>query len=151
MPKSGSLTVCVAVLVLVMGLSVVYGGLNQPPVADANGPYSGEVGELITLDGSGSWDPDGDHTIISWEWDLDNDGTHDDASGQTVQHAWSSPGLYVVSLVVTDEAGVTDISETTVTISRASPPTIPLMPEVLLPLAIVGGAAATYLKKKSVP
>ena len=34
---------------------------NNPPVADAGGPYTGEAGStLIQFDGSGSSDPDGD-------------------------------------------------------------------------------------------
>jgi hypothetical protein len=45
---------------------------NQPPVAKANGPYSGTVGSPITFDASGSYDPDG--SIVSYEWDWNNDG-----------------------------------------------------------------------------
>ncbi len=34
-------------------------GINNPPVADPNGPYTGIEGQPITLNGSGSYDPDG--------------------------------------------------------------------------------------------
>ena len=39
------------------------GAANLPPVADANGPYSGTVGVSVSFDGTGSSDPDG--TIAS--------------------------------------------------------------------------------------
>jgi PKD repeat protein len=48
-------------------------------VADANGPYECDEGDSITLDGSGSYSNDG--TIVSYHWDLDNDGNFDDATG----------------------------------------------------------------------
>jgi hypothetical protein len=41
---------------------------NDPPVADPNGPYTANAGEVITFDGSGSSDPDG--TIVSYDWDF---------------------------------------------------------------------------------
>lgn len=143
--KLRSNTILVALFALALGGSIVYA---VPPVADADGPYSGEVGETITLDGSASWDPDGDPTITMWEWDIDNDGQHDDAIGETVGWSWGSPGIYVVSLRVTDETGATDVDETTVTISRASLPSVPLMAQAALPTAIVCGAAVTYWKRK---
>ena len=51
---------------------------NRPPVADPGRDYSlGEMyyvleGETVELDGSDSYDPDGDE-IISYDWDLDDD------------------------------------------------------------------------------
>jgi branched-chain amino acid transport system substrate-binding protein len=74
------------------------------PIADANDPYIGWVGVAVTLDGSGSWDPNeppfGDDQVISWHWDLDNDGEFDDASGETVEHTWDEPGIYPIALMV---------------------------------------------------
>jgi len=46
---------------------------NQEPVADAGGPYEVTEGESTQLDASASNDPDGD--LVSYEWDLDTDGT----------------------------------------------------------------------------
>ena len=48
---------------------------SLPPVADAGGPYSGTPDGTITLDASGSNDPDGES--LSYRWDLNNDGTWD--------------------------------------------------------------------------
>jgi hypothetical protein len=45
---------------------------NEPPEADAGGPYSGSPQQSISLSGSGSWDPDGWITNYSWNF---GDGT----------------------------------------------------------------------------
>jgi len=82
---------------------------NALPVADANGPYSGDVGENITFDGSGSYDPDG--TIVSWHWDFGDTTT---GSGETTTHAYSSTGNYTVTLTVTDNDGGTGIDTASV-------------------------------------
>ena len=39
---------------------------NQPPVADAGGPYSGSVGTAVAADGGRSSDRDG--TVTAWRW-----------------------------------------------------------------------------------
>ena len=81
------------------------------PVADPNGPYEGSAGSTVQLDGSNSYDPESrmfpsDHpwyeTIATYEWDLDNDGEFDDATGAKPTHTWNSEGLYTIGLKVTD-------------------------------------------------
>ena len=52
--------------------------INEPPVAEAGGPYNGNEGSPVLFDVSGSYDPDG--SIISYEWDFQNDGTWDDTT-----------------------------------------------------------------------
>jgi putative hemolysin len=63
--------------------------VNRPPVADANGPYTGNEGANITFNGSGSSDPDGD--ALQYRWDFDNDGTFDIGrrSSPTATHKWT--------------------------------------------------------------
>ena len=61
--------------------SITVNEVNRPPVADAGGPYTGVEGSAISLDASGSFDPDLDAVI--YEWDLDNNGQYDDATGVT--------------------------------------------------------------------
>jgi hypothetical protein len=41
---------------------------NQPPVADAGGPYTTTVGALLSADGTGSADPDGSVLDYLWQW-----------------------------------------------------------------------------------
>jgi PKD repeat protein len=94
---------------------------NNPPNADANGPYTGTVGQSITLDGSGSSDPDAGDSIVSYEWDLDNDGQYDDATGVNPSHTWNSPTTTTIRLKVTDSHGASDTDNTTVTINEQPP------------------------------
>ena len=86
------------------------------PVADAGGPYSGTVGQAITLDGSGSTPGDGTNT---YEWDIDGDGIYGESgeTGQTVQYTWAAAGTYTVYLRVTDSDGDQSSDAATVTIS----------------------------------
>lgn len=54
-------------------------------------------------------------SIVSWEWDLDNDGQYDDATGQSVTHNFGNDGGYIVGLRVTSNHGcVATTSETVV-------------------------------------
>lgn len=60
-------------------------GYSTPPVADPGGPYQLADGDPLTLDGSGSSDPDSacNDAIVTYAWDLDGDGEFDDAQGAT--------------------------------------------------------------------
>ncbi|MBW2257244.1 MAG: S8 family serine peptidase [Deltaproteobacteria bacterium] len=84
---------------------------NQLPVADAGGPYSALVGEIIPFDASGSTDADG--TIVSYEWNF-LDGTT--GTGETVDHAYGSVGFWIAVLTITDNDGGTDSTYTTITV-----------------------------------
>jgi PKD repeat protein len=92
---------------------------NIPPVADAGPDQTGLAGEftltIIFFNGSYSYDPDG--TIVNYDWDF-GDGNY--SSGITVLHIYSIPGIYIVTLTVTDNQGANDTDTAIVTISKAS-------------------------------
>ena len=92
-----------------------------PPLADASGPYTGTEGSPITLSGSGTYDPEG--RAISYEWDLDNDGVYDDATGVTPAYTWNDDYADYISLRVTDGVGAISTATTTVTVANV-PPTV---------------------------
>ena len=71
---------------------------NNPPVADAGGPYAAGPGQAIQFDGSGSSDPDGDN--LTYAWDFGDGGT---ATGPTPTHAYALTNNYLVTLTVTDD------------------------------------------------
>lgn len=77
----------------------------QPPIADFTWtPKIPVAEEPVQFDGSGSIDLDGE--IVAWEWDLTGDGAVD-ATGPVVEYIFPAPGIYWVSLVVTDNDGYT--------------------------------------------
>lgn len=98
------------------------GWLNELPIADAGGPYSGNPGNETTFDGSNSNDPDG--TIISFRWDFENDGTYDTGWLETAitTRSYSTTGTFTVKLQVKDNNETTDTDTGTVTISGNIPP-----------------------------
>jgi PKD repeat protein len=88
---------------------------NLPPVAVALASLSEGVAPVtVTLDGSGSSDPDG--RIISHAWSL-GDGTT--ATGPVVSKTYSVAGTYTAVLTVTDDRGATATRATTIVVSPA--------------------------------
>lgn len=75
---------------------------NQPPSADAGGPYSTDVGATVQFDGSGSSDREGE--VVSWFWDF-GDGTN--GRGEKPTHVYTDGGEHVVELYVKDDHGAT--------------------------------------------
>lgn len=79
---------------------------NYKPIADANGPYEGSVGYPITLDGTGSYDPDGDDSALAFQWFVPGRPPEEGAlEGPNPQVVFNEPGSYIVSLLVKDEGG----------------------------------------------
>ncbi|RJQ30859.1 MAG: PKD domain-containing protein [Actinobacteria bacterium] len=93
---------------------------NNAPTAEAGGPYSGNEGQAITLDGSASSDSDTGDSIVSYEWDINGDGTTD-YTGANPSVTFDDNGDYTVSLKVTDTQGATDTDTATVTVANVSP------------------------------
>ena len=94
---------------------------NVPPVANAGPNVETPEGTDITLDGSGSFDPD--ETSLSYRWDLDGDGACDDSSG-TDKPAFTSvgnDGTTIVKVCVTDETGMTAEDTANVTVTNVAP------------------------------
>ncbi len=104
---------------------------NLPPIANAGGPYAINEGSSLVLDASGSTDPDGNATIASFLWDLDNDGQFDDATGvnPTISPAQLTalglptrgPRSFPIALRVSDDGGLSAVDTTTVNVLIVSP------------------------------
>ena len=113
-------------IVFVLSESVI----NQPPTCDANGPYTAEcAGETtsVSLDGTGSSNPDGDPISYDWTTDCPGGSFDDDTSSTPTLSVDSSNGCNVtcnVSLTVTDVSGLAEMCETSVTIQDTVAPDI---------------------------
>ena len=111
---------------------VVVGGLVSFDAGDDGG---------ISLWGSGRHNKVGstdDGTIVSYEWDLDNDGAFDDATGPVASRVFNALGSYDVRLKVTDDENLTDIAVVTIQVTT-TPPTAhlviaPTSPSSLVPI-----------------
>jgi PKD repeat protein len=91
---------------------------NYLPVADAGGPYQAIAGQPLTLDGTGSYDPDGDDDALTFKWFLPILDFAEPIEvplpleGPNPQVIFDAPGVYIITLAVEDEQG--DISYSTI-------------------------------------
>ncbi len=117
---SGSLNSWSLSVATIAGCAVTPG--NTPPIADAGGPYAIQHGSPLTLDGTGSSDPDSNP--ITWSWDVNGDGTFGDATGATPTLSAAQlaalgvgPGVHQVRVRVSDGVAGTVSPTTTLTVT----------------------------------
>jgi len=89
---------------------------NHAPVADAGSDLNATVGDTVVLDGSGSYDPDGDG--ISYAWTQESGGSVELIHADTVEPSFTptGSGVYTFRLEVSD-AHVQAYDTVTVTVS----------------------------------
>ena len=100
------------------------GGIVQPgdiPIGVTGGPYVGDEGVPVPLDGSASLDPDG--TVQTWSWDCDSDGTYEVASSSSPFATCTYPdnGVYPLSMLVGDDEGNLNLVATNVVVNNVDP------------------------------
>jgi PKD repeat protein len=91
-------------------------GTSSPdrPVANAGGPYFTNVGQAITLNGTGSTAPSGQALTYSWNF---GDGTT--GTGASPTHTYTISGDFTVALTVTDTGGATNMTTVAVQVFSA--------------------------------
>jgi PKD repeat protein len=99
---------------------------NLAPVADAGGPYAGQVGSPITLSGSATDPSPVDQTTLLYHWEFGDGAT---GNGPLVSHTYQQAGSYPVTLTVTDKDGGVGRATATVEISAVNQP----------PVAVISG------------
>ncbi len=97
-------------------------GDNQPPHAHHGGPYEGIINQNIQFDASESTDPEDNITTYHWDY---GDGTN--GTAEITTHKYTTAGTYNVTLIITDNAGLTDTNTTNATITQPKKPDTPII------------------------
>ncbi len=96
--------------------------VNDVPIADAGGPYSGTINQEISFDASSSVDPDNqdgnplNDPLLDYFWDFGDNLT---GTGVITTHSYTSTGEFTVSLTV-DDGSENNTSFTLVTVNDVS-------------------------------
>ena len=96
---------------------------NSPPVARLVGdPPTLKVAanELLLLDGSGSFDPEGSPLAFRWQVTPESGWAGQDAGAGRRQFRFFSPGIFTVSMTVTDASGATAVQDREVVVYNAA-------------------------------
>ncbi len=84
---------------------------NRAPHASFSvSPNAGFLQDIFTFNASSSSDPEDNNANLLCRWDFDGDGSWDTEFSQTksIQHQYSEPGLYNITLEVKDSEGLTN-------------------------------------------
>jgi len=92
--------------------------LNDPPTVAAGGPYVVGEGSSIALAATGT-DPEGGP--LTYAWDLDNNGSFETAGQSATFAALDGPAAPKVAVRVTDDGGLVDTKQATVTLLNVAP------------------------------
>ncbi|UCE39177.1 MAG: PKD domain-containing protein, partial [Thermoplasmata archaeon] len=90
---------------------------NIPPTADAGSDISVIEDTTISFSGAG-YDTASDISSLTYSWDF---GDGSSVSGPSPNHVYSKSGLYIVTLIVTDDDGITSQDTLTVTVNNDAP------------------------------
>ena len=109
---------------------------NTAPVADAGDDQTVECacntqqGTKVTLDGTGSYDTDGD--LLTYTWTGPFDESPANGPTPTVTLDSGCPGEYVITLVVNDGIDESEPNDVVITVVDTTPPVITCPPDVTL-------------------
>ncbi len=111
------------------GVTLNIGNIDEPPTANAGGPYTISEGDSLTVVAGPAVDPEG--LALNFAWDIDGNGIFTDATGSTATLSWnqlkslatpvSDNVIRTVALRVTDAGGNSTIATTTLTINNTAP------------------------------
>jgi len=87
---------------------------NVAPSAEAGGPYTGRVGEFISMAGTATDPGSIDQAGLTYDWAF-GDGA--EGKGPIVSHSYAQPGDYQVTLTVSDKDGGQGADTATVSVT----------------------------------
>ena len=113
-------------------------GTNRAPTAGiAYNPVAGDAPLKVTFE-STSFDPDGDTLNVSWGF-----GDGETATGSPVEHTYTEPGNYTVSITVSD-GSLFDTETVTVSVAIPNRPPTGVDDEIWLPPYAVSSSGTAY-------
>jgi Ca2+-binding RTX toxin-like protein len=100
---------------------------NQAPTAEAGGPYTTNEGASVTLDATGSSDPE--DSTLTYQWDFDGDNIFGETSTAFGNENGQQPNFtapdgnatHQISLKVTDTGGLSHTDTATITANNVAP------------------------------
>ncbi|HUT32039.1 MAG TPA: right-handed parallel beta-helix repeat-containing protein [Planctomycetota bacterium] len=121
--------------------AIVVLGANRPPVADAGDDQEVEqtspAGAEVTLDGSGSSDPDDDALTYAWTWP--------GGSATGVNPTITLPlGTTTITLVVNDGQADSEPDTVAITVQDTTPPTLVIPADITVEQASAAGTVVDY-------
>jgi hypothetical protein len=116
--------------------------LNKKPIADAGGPYKVRVGQTFNLNGSESYDPDSNQSLLFYRWNF-GDGTSE-ILAENPMHNYSNAGVFTVVLTVVDRDGRSNLTSTSVTVAGALSENKPPVPIISLPTGLRTNQLETF-------
>jgi chitodextrinase len=122
----------------------------QPPTAIINGPSQGVAGQPLTFSAANSTAATG-RRIVRHEWRF---GDGSGAEGIQVDKTYTAAGSFDVTLVVTDDAGLTGVAVQQVAIAAPTATPTPITPPQAIisgPPQAVAGVAVTFDGSSSTP
>ena len=121
----------------VLVTSIVIGGPNLPPAADAGPDQLIALGTPVILDARNSTD---DGRIVAYRWSF---GDGESGFSSTTSHVYAVGGSYTVNLTIEDEGGLEDTDSATITVN--TPPVAAFefsaVPTVEVPVVFNAGAS----------
>ena len=92
----------------------------SPPTAAIDLPDGAvAAGEELSISGASSTDVDGE--VVLFEWEL---GDESSDTGEVITHTYDTVGLYDVTLVITDDDGLTDTSTAVLNVGNVNTPPV---------------------------
>ena len=127
--------------------------VNRAPIAKIMSPGNGTEltsGENLTLDGSGSMDPDDDN--LTFEWFIKDN--FDSISRDVISNVTLEVGTHILVLTVTDVDGAIGSSEVTVIVHEPVEPTTESMVDqniiiIVLILILIILASLLYVRRRA--
>ncbi len=114
--------------------------VDSPIAQFTHTPESGKPPLKVAFDASDSSDPDG--TIISYHWNFGDGST---GTGQKINHTFNSKGIYVITLTVTDNHGLTGTAQGYVYVTNPPVADFTMNPAIgVAPLTVSFDASSSY-------